>query len=450
MRAKTLAMSALVGLGRHTISGMLCASNQQFYDWSAAYRLFEKQRFNQEELFKPVRRTVLAHLDPEVPIVAMMDDTLIRKRGRKVHGTSWRRDPLGPAFTNNFVWGQRFLQISAALPSVSSNSGQARGIPVDLCHAPSATKPGKNAPEEAWEEYRKLQQSMKISILGSEHLSLLRDQLNEDTDGKSRKLVMSVDGSFTNRAMFRSLPANTVLIGRIRKDAKLFEPAVEKPRRGRPRWYGSPVPTPEQIRQDDSVPWSEIEAFAAGKVHTFRIKTLSPLRWSGTGPQNIRLVIIAPLAYRPRKGAKLLYRDPTYLICTDPELPLTQLLQAYLWRWEIEVNFRDEKTLLGVGQAQVRTPLAAENVPVFIVAAYAFLLLASANSSSSSLPPPKWYPRRSEIRDSTACLIGTFRSELWGKGMGLNLTHLTSPKHHHPNTSLLLNSLPSAVCYAFY
>ena len=32
------------------------------------------------------------------------------------------------------------------------------------------------------------------------------------------------------------------------------------------------------------------------------------------------LIIIAPLAYRPRKGAKLLYRQPAYLICRDPSM----------------------------------------------------------------------------------------------------------------------------------
>lgn len=31
-RASTLAMSSLVGLGRRTVSGMLCASAQQFSD----------------------------------------------------------------------------------------------------------------------------------------------------------------------------------------------------------------------------------------------------------------------------------------------------------------------------------------------------------------------------------------------------------------------------------
>ena len=55
-RARTLAMSSLVGMGRRTVSGMLCASAQQFIDWSAAYRLFEQQRFDTDALFAPVRQ----------------------------------------------------------------------------------------------------------------------------------------------------------------------------------------------------------------------------------------------------------------------------------------------------------------------------------------------------------------------------------------------------------
>ena len=66
----------------------------------------------------------------------------------------------------------------------------------------------------------------------------------------------------------------------------------------------------------------------------------------------MKLVIIRPLAYRLTKNSRLLYRQPAYLICTDTELEIEKLLQAYLWRWEIEVNFREQKTLLGCGQAQ--------------------------------------------------------------------------------------------------
>ena len=78
VRARTLAISSLVGFGRRTVSGMLCTSAQQFTDWSAAYRLFTHERFDSNSLFEPVRRTVLESLAPEEPLVMFMDDTLTR------------------------------------------------------------------------------------------------------------------------------------------------------------------------------------------------------------------------------------------------------------------------------------------------------------------------------------------------------------------------------------
>ena len=87
------------------------------------------------------------------------------------------------------------------------------------------------------------------------------------------------------------------------------------------------------------------------------------------GKKDLRLVVIRPVPYKG-PGGKRLYRQPAYLICTDPELPLEDLLQSYLWRWDIEVNHRDEKTLLGVGEAQVRNKKSAWSVPASAVAAY--------------------------------------------------------------------------------
>ena len=449
-RARTLAMSSLVGLGRRTVSGMLCASAQQFTDWSAAYRLFEQQRFDAKALFAPIRREVVERLGPEEPLVVMMDDTLMRKRGRKIHGTGWKRDPLGPAFCKNFVWGQRFLQVSAALPDPAT-VGLARGIPIDITHAPSPAKPGKKASEEAWKEYRVQQQAMKVSSVGAERITELREQLDRDDAG--RRLIISVDGGFTNRTVFRNLPHNTVAIGRIRKDAKLFLPPADEsiPRRGRRRWYGVSLPTPEQIRQDAAIPWETVTAFAAGKTHSFEVKTVAPVRWLGTGATDVRVVVVRPLAYRPRKGAHLLYRNPAYLLCTDPNLPLDSLLQSYLWRWEVELNFRDEKTVMGVGEAQVRTKAAVEAVPAFIVAAYAFLLLAGTENNKSELllPKPKWRATASPGRLSTASMIGMFRSQLWGKAMGVNLRDFVDKKTAGTKSVLFDKSLSSAVCYAF-
>jgi hypothetical protein len=275
----------------------------------------------------------------------------------------------------------------------------------------------------------------------------------DEQNQKDLRLIVAVDGGFTNRAVLRNLPHDTVLIGRIRKDAKLFLPPLQGPgaKRGRRRFYGEPLPTPEMIRKDDSIPWGSVQAFAAGKLHMFEVKTLSPVRWRGTGQKDVRLVVVRPLAYRPRKGARLLYRDPAYLLCTDADLPLNRLLQAYLWRWEIELNFREEKTLLGVGEAQVRTPTAVETVPLFLVAAYALLLLAGTGSEEqlSTLPEPKWRASCPAPRASTARLIGLFRSELWGKAMGVNLSHFADSRTEGTKPAFFEKTLPSAVCYAF-
>jgi len=68
-RAKRLALSAFVCLGRHTITGLLCAGNRQNQDWSADYRLFSRKRFFPAELFGAVRRAAAAMTGPDEPLI---------------------------------------------------------------------------------------------------------------------------------------------------------------------------------------------------------------------------------------------------------------------------------------------------------------------------------------------------------------------------------------------
>lgn len=440
LRASHLAHSSLLALGRHTITGMLCAGAEQFHDWSATYRLFAHERINCDALFTPARETVVSRLDDE-PLVVMMDDTLIRKRGRTIPGTAWKRDPLGPPFSTNFVWGQRFLQMSAALPD-NSVLGRARAIPIDFVHAPSAKKPKKNAPPEVKQTYRKEQALTNLSTVATQRLAKLR----EDVEGK--KIICAVDGGFTNQTLFRNIPDDTVLIGRIRKDARLFAvPIQDKVRRGRPQWYGSDLPTPEEVRQNETYIWTQVEAFAAGKRHQFDIKVLPTVRWVGTANRTTQVIIIRPLAYRLRKGHPLLYRKPAYLL---PNLPLDQLLQAYLWRWEIELNFRDEKTVLGVGQAQVRNMASVQSVPALCVAAYAFLLLAGSAPEivQTHLPRPKWRKPDLTERTTTQQMQALLRSRLWNLAIESNLPHFVIKTSKTRTQVYSKNSMANAICYA--
>ena len=119
---------------------------------------------------------------------------------------------------------------------------------------------------------------------------------------------------------------------------------------------------------------------------------------------------------------------PRYLICTDPALPIETLVQEYIWRWDIEVNHRDEKTLLGVGQAQVRNAHSVESVPAAAVAAYAMLHVAAMkaygwNGKPNTIPAAKWRDPKKKKRASTQDLINELRRELWAES--INPKHLT-------------------------
>jgi hypothetical protein len=453
LRARALLLASLVCLGRHTVTGLLCALGRQFQDWSNDYRVFSEGRCDREQLFNTVVQGMLDLLPPGEPFVAALDDTLLPKTGRRTPMTQYYRDPLGPRFQVNLIRAQRVLQVSGAVVP-RDGQGPARMIPVDFLQAPSPAKPRKNAPPEAWADYRRLRRSQSLSRRGAERLQVLRQRL--DVAGGQRTLWSVVDGRYTNGPMIKNLPHRTCLIGRIRGDAKLYEiPAGSASGPGRRRSYGPRVPTPEAIRQSDDFPWQTVNAFAAGKRHDFRIKVVRPLRWRSAGEErDLMLLVIAPLAYRPRKGARLLYRDPAYLICTDPGASPQQVLQAYVWRSDIEVNFRDEKQLLGVGQAQVRAPASVQAAPAFMTAAYALLLLAAERAFRQTeerlfLPAPKWRVRAPKLRPSTADLIQYVRCELWGQALGLShFSGFSDPPQPQQKPPKSDPSLLSAVLYA--
>ena len=294
--------------------------------------------------------------------------------------------------------------------------------------------------KQALAQFRQAKRETALPKVGADRLKKLRSDMDEEGQ-YDRPLWAVVDGGYTNRTFIKHLPERTTAVGRIRADAKLYHlPESTEGKPGRNRVYGDRAPTPEELRKDTSVPWQRVEAFAAGKTHHFKIKTMTPLRWRPAGKEHdLRLIVIAPLGYRLTKNSKLLYRKPAYLICTDPNADIQEVLQAYVWRWDIEVNFRDEKSLLGVGQAQVRHEHSVGKVPALAVAAYAMLLTSAIQAygptgKPDSLPTPKWrHKQTASSLDSIAPAASPAR------GMGrrsafLQLRGTPSPEHEAGET----------------
>lgn len=403
-----------------------------------------------DEIFSVIRRGTLEELPPQTPFCVALDDTLLRKAGIRIPGVSWRRDATGPHFQTNFVRAQRFLQLSA---DVALPEGNHRMVPICFRHAPTPPKPSPKASAQEIAAYRQASRLAALPRLASQQIVSLRQALDADPGGATRKLFLFGDGGYTNATVLKTLPANSVFTGRIRKDAKLYctPPATDAPsKRGRPRHYGAQAPAPETVRTDDSIPWQTVSISISGHTHQMKVKVCRDLLWRTAGLQHtLQLVVIAPLGYRLRKGSKVLYRRPAFLICTDPAMDLHTLLQGYVQRWDIEVNFREEKTLLGVGQAQVRNPRSVEAVPALQVASYAMLLLAMMRNHADPLPPTKWADSSVTHRLSTQRALGQLRGEAWGRALGLlNLSDLRTCSPPVANPEKFLPHLPSALLYA--
>jgi len=441
-RAMGFALAFLVCLGRRTISRAICAQQRQFRAWSPDYKFFSESPWKASSLFDRVLDEAHPLMWEKQPLAVALDDTITRKTGKKIPWAKWSRDPLSPPFNTNLIWALRFLH-AALLLWPAKAAGAARAIPIAFQLAPPTAKPkapkkpkksagaaeereykdALKAHEKALREFRQKQRTEGLSAQGVRLLKELRSRFDKREALLKKVLWAIVDASFCNRTVLKELPERTVLIGRTRKDIRLFaEPAIvtrakgSKKGRGRNRKYGQALPTPEEFRKDPKAPWKRRRIFAAGKQHNLRYKTMDRVLWkSGAGERAMRLIVVAPLRYRAH--GHLLYRKEAYLLVSDPSVKIDQALQAYFYRWEIEADQKEEKDLLGVGQAQVWSENAVARQPAFHVASYAALLVAAVksfglNTTDAARPLPLWRKRKPPTRLSAGQLIDLLRHEI--------------------------------------
>jgi hypothetical protein len=409
-RAQHQALGALLVLGRATLSRILWTNGREQCSWSADYFLHARAKWDPQQLFAPLLKEALRYCPGRLIGVAV-DDTRVRKTGRTIVQAAYHRDPLSPPFHTNLILALRFLQASLLLPLHRLGEFSARAIPIRFEEVSTVKKPGKRADAAAREQYRQDLKRFNLSQRFVNSMAAIRAALDH-AGALLKTLVIAGDGTFCNRTVLRGLPQRTELIARARKDASLCMPARGEGR----RIYSARKFTPEQVRHDQSVPWRTIKIFYGGKRRAVRYKEVSGVLWQrGARTRPLRLFVIAPTPYRKRKTGRWYYRQPAYLLCTELASSPRPLLQIYFDRWQIEVNHRDEKDTLGVGQAQLRNPAAVPRQPVLVVAAYSALLLAALKVFGPLRGPafaalPRW--RRNAKRPSCLDLITLLRKEV--------------------------------------
>jgi hypothetical protein len=409
-----LAMRLAIGLisvpSRKTISRAICCNGREQKDWSNDYKFFSRSPWESHDLFRP---SIAKSIDYSYQnyINLGFDDSAFRRSGSHIPGVSYCRDPMSPPFHVNLILGKRFLQASALLPQYHQADVPALGIPVAFKDVPPVKKPGRKASSEEFIAYKEAKKKRNLSTA----FVALAYQLRHDYDlagAKDKILVCTGDGSFTNKTVFTSEYERTIILSRARKDAKL---CYQAPLGGR-RFYDIHKFTPYDVQKDKSIPWHHMEVFIGGKYRHTRYKELKNILWQGGAKRRkLRLIVIAPTPYHISKKGRKFYRKSAYLFTTDMHAPVEMLIQMYIDRFQIEINFRDEKQNIGVGQAQVRNENSVPRQPSFVVAAYSLLLLSALElfgpeRTMDYLPLPKW--RQKPKRASSLDIIELLRKDI--------------------------------------
>jgi hypothetical protein len=290
---------------------------------------------------------------------------------------------------------------------------QACALPIRFVLAAVVHKPKKkrNQPISAEDQaaYERAKKENTLAKYLVDEMTALRTWMNQQ--GLTQKtLLMVVDNGYCNQTVFGVRLALVHLLARARKNYRLYhgDPQTEPAEAGF---------TPEEVRKDPERHWQSVSVQFGGTTVAIRYKEVASVLWpGGAGDRVLRLLVIAGTPYRRRTTAKLQYRDPGYLLTTDLQAPVAFLVPSYFDRWQIEVNHRDEKTVLGVCQAQVRTPQSVQREPAFAVAAYSLLkvaaLLALGPTRTEAYGKlPAWYS--GSRRPSCEDLVQKLRREAW-------------------------------------
>jgi hypothetical protein len=349
---RALVVGQVSQTGLRSVTGMLVGSRLSG-NWhhSRAHRFFSDAVWSPDELGVRVAAAVVARLcEPGAAILVAVDDTLLHRRGRKVHGCFWHHDATANSAQAAVAWGNNwvvvgiivepwFLERSVCLPVLFRLwQPKRKDIPKGKR---DAQRPGK--PD-----------------LAREMIDLLASRL------PGRRIDVVGDAAYAAEA-WRGLQGQVTITSRLRVNAALYQPAPPKTgKRGRPATWGARLPSLKLIALSPDTPWTSQTVRRYGKTETLRVHEIDCL-WGPLGPETRIRVILIQDTEKP-SGYQIA------LITTDPDATPAQIVERYAKRWPIEVAFEEGKELFGVGDARNRTQRAVERTVPF-----QFLTMTLAN-----------------------------------------------------------------------
>jgi hypothetical protein len=330
-----MACGFLAQPGKRTVCGMLTGAGlSRLWPHDRAHWFFSRARWNADDLGLAAAVLVVSLLVPAgAPVDVAVDDTLFKRRGKKVWAASWFHDGSapGPAKTgygNNWV----ILGIVVRLRFMSR--------PVAVPVMAKLVIKGSNSKSRLWLA-RRMAERLAAALPG-------------------RRVRVVADSAYAGGEL-KHLPAGVSWTTRLRKDAALHDlPPARTGRPGRPRVKGDRLPSLAKIAA--AAEFSRVTVTRYGRTETVAAAVVTCLWYSVFGSRPVTVVIVRD---KPGSGFGIA------LVTTDREATAEQVIERYATRWSIEIAIEDAKQVFGTGQARNRTARAVERTVPFQIACQA-------------------------------------------------------------------------------
>jgi DDE superfamily endonuclease len=367
-RSRTFGLFVLLATGlvtqskRRTVVGMLAATGMAAaVSFHACCRFFSHHGWDTDRIGLILARLIVSRLlAAGAAIEVVVDDTLFRRWGPKVHAAYWTHD--GSAQDPNALGrGNRWIILGIVVTVPFSCHPVCLPILLRLWRGKGTASPVRLAAE-------------LISILA---------QMFPD-----RRVHAVGDAAYHGKPL---LVAGTTLTTRLPANAALYAPAPPPTgKRGRPRLKGHRLGTPAEIAA--SATWRHATITRYGRAVIVEIADI-PSIWYG--------------AFGNTEGRTVLVRDPganrvLAIFTTDTDGGADAVAERYAQRWPIETAIAAGKQLLGIGQARNRLQRAVERTVPFQFLVYSLVICwytlhgHHPDDLTARHAAEPWYPHKTE------------------------------------------------------
>jgi DDE superfamily endonuclease len=393
--AQVLLIGAILVPGQRTVSRILRISGlcreRRFVNY---HRVLNRAAWSDRAAARVLLGRLLDAFVPKGPVLLGLDDTIERRRGKRISAKGIYRDPVRSS-KGHFVKasGLRWLSLMLLVPI--SWAGRVWALPFLTALAPS-----ERYSREHGRRHKKLTDWARQLVLQARRWM------------PGRALVLVADSSFAALELLASLVRHGVTcVTRLRLDAALYTPAPPRQPRtvGRPRTKGERLPTLAMVLTDQATAWRRVvvpDWYGEGERVVEICSETAVWRHSGLPVLPIRWVLLRDPCQR---------FDPQALLCTDLAQEPLQIVRWFAQRWQLEVTFREVRDHLGVEtQRQWSDKAIARTTPCLLglFSVVTLLALHLGGRTRGQVSVSAWYHKR---RPTFADTLAAVRRAIWSE-----------------------------------